>query len=100
MVLNDKQKIKLCRKIIKNPRLLGKTNINGYNSQDLAGFISHLGDRNNNRLSIGIVEDYKRELESHINSISYKRVIIIIILTAIITNLDRIIKIIISLFNK
>ncbi len=104
MSLTDKQKIRLCKKIIHSPNLLGSTNIKGYDPQDLAEFISYLGDKNGNQLSIGIVEDYKRELENHAHSISYKRDIVSGIIGGIIgitlSNLDRIIRFFVSLFNK
>ncbi|MFH1326666.1 MAG: hypothetical protein ABIH59_00885 [archaeon] len=108
MVLTDEQKIQICDYYINNQDKLGTTEIEGYDSQDIANLLVSI--TGGGGLTIGKVEDYKRKIESHLlnkksnviqeKGLSYKRAIIIIILTAIITNLDRIIKFVISLFNQ
>jgi len=107
MALTDEQKIEICDYYINNQDKLGTTEIGGYNSQDIANLLVSITEGGG--LTIGKVENYKRKIESHLlkkksnviqeKGISYKRAIIIIILTAIIANIDRIIKFLISLFN-
>ena len=108
MVLTDEQKVEICKYYENNPDELGTTDITGYDQQDVANLLVSI--TGSGGLTMDKVEDYRRKIESHFlqresnviqkKGISYKRAIIIIILTAIITNIDRITKFIISLFNK
>lgn len=110
MVLTDEQKIEVCKYYENNPDRLGATEIEGYAQQDVANLLVSIAGSGG--LTMDKVEDYRRRIESHFlqresnviqeKGISYKRQIILIIIGAIIGaiifNLDRIIRFLISLF--
>ncbi len=108
MALTDEQRVEICKYYENNPNRLGATHIVGYDNRDVANLLISIAGSGG--LTMDKVEDYRRRIEAHFlqresnviqeKGISYKRIIIVIILTAIITNIDRITKFIISLFNK
>lgn len=102
MTLTDKQKINVCKYWEENQDDLGKTDIDGYVQQDVANLlVSIAGDGG---LTIGKVENYRKKIETHglqkqsyevqKKQGSYKKEIIIILITAfataLVSNIDRI----------
>jgi hypothetical protein len=105
--MDDKEKIKLCDFWIDSPEYFGENPTGETAIDNLIDVIAGEGGK----LTLKKVEEYKRKLEKHLldkeavslqkKGVSYKREIIIIIITAIvssiISNIDRILRWIFSL---
>ena len=104
MSLTDEEKIRICKFWEEKPDLLGEDVSDNYNHEDIANLLILIAGSGG--LTIDKVERYRRKIEAHqmqkeSNEIqksqsSYKRDILIAVITAIvtsiITNIDRIIK--------
>ena len=100
--MDEKEKIEICNFWIRYPSMLGDNPMEK-DEDDIANLLCSIAGSGG--LTIGKVEDYKMRLEKHLlqkeanelqkKSISFKRTILIIIITVIVTavisNIDRII---------
>jgi len=110
MVLTNKQKIGICKFWEENPQTIGADiTLGNIDEDDLDLFIDIISGENG-KLTLKKIEDYRRKIESEEREkeshemqkkeLSYKKAIILILITAFVSNIDRIVKFIINLFKS